>query len=68
MMSIGKSSLVIIAGNSRAELPGRQRRAAAAVKPGGSIELPPMLVARAGEAIDDAPHVHGPADWLTIER
>jgi hypothetical protein len=51
-MSIGKSSLVIIADNSRAELPGRQRRAAAAVKPGGTIEWPPMLLARAGEAIE----------------
>jgi len=37
-MSIGKSSLVIIAGNFTAELPARQRRAAGAVKPGGTIE------------------------------
>jgi hypothetical protein len=46
-MSIGKASLVIIAGNFRAELPGRQRRAASAVKPGGTIEWPPVLLARA---------------------
>jgi hypothetical protein len=42
-MSIGKFSLVIIAGNFRAELPSRQRRAAGAVKPGGTIEWPPAL-------------------------
>jgi hypothetical protein len=53
-MSIGKSSLVIIAGNFTAELPGRQRRAAGAFKPGGTVEWPPALLARADEAIDDA--------------
>jgi len=46
-MSIGKSSLVIIAGNFTAELPGRQRRAAGAVKPSGPVEWPPALLARA---------------------
>jgi hypothetical protein len=50
-MSIGKSSLVIIAGNFTAEMAGRQRHAAGGAKPGGTIELP-MLLARAHEVIE----------------
>src|SRR5260370_23383414 len=43
---------VIIARNFTAELPGRQRHAADAVKPGGTIELPPtLLVPRRGDRL-----------------
>jgi hypothetical protein len=51
-MSIGKSSLVIIARNLRQNCPAGKRQAADSVKPGGTIELPPTLPARADEAIE----------------